>query len=135
MTTTPKPLALIVEDDPFQSEIFMQAIAQAGYEVFHIDNGNRAIAYLNEHSPWLVLLDLHLPEIDGAAILQHIRRQPHLHRTRVILATADPRMAEMGRSASDLVLIKPISFSQLRSLAQRMLPDESPDSDATSPKE
>ena len=121
--TTPKPLALVVEDDPFQAEIFVQAITQAGYEVAHIDNGSNAIAYLNEHSPWLVLLDLHLPEVDGTIILQHIREQPHLEHTRVMLATADPRLAEIGSPASDLVLIKPISFSQLRALAQRMLPD------------
>ncbi len=120
--STPKPLALVVEDDPVQAEIFIQAIAQAGYEVTHIDTGDAAITYLNEHRPLLVLLDLHLPEVAGTEILQHIRQQPHLAQTRVMLATADPRMAEPVRADSDLVLIKPISFSQLRSLAQRLLP-------------
>ncbi|NPA92620.1 MAG: response regulator [Chloroflexi bacterium] len=117
-----KPLALVVEDDPVQAEIFVQAIAQAGYDVTHIATGDAAVAFLNEHSPLLVLLDLHLPEVAGTEILQHIRQQPHLARTRVMLATADPRMAETVRADSDLVLIKPISFTQLRSLAQRLLP-------------
>ncbi len=123
MTSTPKPLALIVEDDPVQAEIFVQALTQAGYDVTHIDTGDAAIAYLDAHTPLLVLLDLHLPEVAGTAILQHIREQPHLTETRVMLATADPRMAELARADSDLVLIKPVSFSQLRSLAKRMLPD------------
>jgi len=126
---TPRPLALVVEDDPFQAEIFTQAVAQAGYDVTHIANGTEAVAYLDEHTPLLVILDLHLPEVAGTTILTHIRQQPHLAQTRVMLATADPRMAELARNESDLVLIKPISFSQLRSLAQRMLPD------TTSPKE
>jgi len=121
--STPNPLALVVEDDQTQAEIFVMALSQAGYEVAHIDNGQAAIDYLNEHSPWLVLLDLHLPEVAGTAILQHIRQQKHLAHTRVMLATADPRMAETMRAESDLVLIKPVSFTQLRSLAQRLLPN------------
>ncbi len=122
--STPKPLALVVEDDPTQAEIFVTALSQAGYEVAHIANGQAAIDYLNEHSPLLVLLDLHLPEVAGTAILQHIRRQPHLGATRVMLATADPRMADTVRAESDLVLIKPVSFTQLRTLAHRLLPGE-----------
>ncbi len=119
-----KPLALVVEDDPTQAEIFVTAISQAGYEVTHIDSGDKAIAYLDEHTPLLVLLDLHLPEVAGTTILKHIREQPHLNGVRVMLATADPRMAETVRAESDLVLIKPVSFTQLRSLAKRMLPTE-----------
>ncbi len=121
--STPKPLALVVEDDQTQAEIFVMALSQAGYEVTHIDNGQAAIDYLNEHSPRLVLLDLHLPEVAGTAILQHIRQRKHLAHTLVMLATADPRMADTMRAESDLVLIKPISFTQLRSLAQRLLPN------------
>ncbi len=120
----PKPLALVVEDDQTQAEIFVTALSQAGYEVTHIDNGQAAIDYLNEHSPLLVLLDLHLPEVAGTAILQHIRQRKHLAHTRVMLATADPRLAETVRADSDLVLIKPVSFTQLRALAHRMLPTE-----------
>ncbi len=122
--STPKPLALVVEDDPTQAEIFVTALSQAGYEVAHIANGQAAIDYLNEHSPLLVLLDLHLPEVAGTAILQHIRQKPHLGATRVMLATADPRMADTVRAESDLVLIKPVSFTQLRTLARRLLPGE-----------
>jgi len=125
--SNPKPLALVVEDDPIQAEIFVEAISQSGYEVAHIDRGDAAIAYLDNHSPHLVLLDLHLPEVAGTTILQYIREQPHLSHTRVVLASADPRMAELAREDSDLVLIKPISFNQLRFLSQRMLPDTQTD--------
>ena len=120
----PKPLALVVEDDPTQAEIFVTALTQAGYEVTHIDSGDKAVAYLNDHTPLLVLLDLHLPEVAGTTILKHIREQAHLSETRVMLATADPRMAETVRAESDLVLIKPVSFTQLRALAKRLLPSE-----------
>jgi hypothetical protein len=38
----------------------------------------------------------------------------------VIIATADARMAELLHEQADLVLLKPISFIQLRTLAERL---------------
>lgn len=63
-------------------------------------------------------MDLHLPQVSGKDILTDIRANEHLTQTKVILATADPILAETLRPNADLVLIKPISFSQLRDLAQ-----------------
>ncbi len=120
--TTVSPLALVVEDDPVQAEIFTRAIADAGYQVQHLASGDAALNALQNETPLLVLLDLHLPKIAGMEILRFIRREPRLADTRVVLATADPRQAEIVRSETDLVLIKPISFGQLRALAQRLLP-------------
>ncbi len=116
-----KPQGLVVEDNPAQAEIFTAALENAGYEVVWIDNGSEAMAYLEKNAPAVVVLDLHLPEVAGSDILTHIRSQPHLAETRVMLATADPRMAEMVASESDLVLLKPVSYVQLRELARRLL--------------
>ena len=67
--------------------------------------------------PDVVVLDLHLPRVAGMDILHQIRADERLTGTRVIVATAHPRMAESLRDEADLVLLKPISFSQLRDLA------------------
>ncbi len=116
------PQAVVIEDDPAQAQIFAQALQDAGYAVTHLADGDQALAYLREHRPHLVLLDLHLPGTAGDTILRAIRQDERLAATRVMLATADPRMAETLRSDSDLVLLKPVSFIQLRDLARRMLP-------------
>jgi len=116
-----KPQGLVIEDNPAQAEIFTAALESAGYEVVWISNGSEAMAYLEENAPLVVVLDLHLPEVAGSEILKHIRSQPHLASTRVMLATADPRMAEVVASESDLVLLKPVSYLQLRRLARRLL--------------
>jgi CheY-like chemotaxis protein len=52
--------------------------------------------------------------------LRQIRADARLAGTRVIIATADPLMAQTLNDAADLVLIKPISFSQLRDLAKQL---------------
>jgi len=118
----PSPLsALIIEDDALQADIFQRAIESAGFSTELIADGEEARKRLEAlPAPALVVLDLHLPEISGGEVLQHIRTASHLRDTLVILATADPRLASQWEECSDLVLIKPVSFAQLRDLAARL---------------
>lgn len=118
--------ALIVEDDPVQAQIFTKALEAAGYTVEHIADGDQAVAYLQEHAPYLMVLDLHLPGTAGDEILRAVRSNPRTTHTRVLLATADPRLAETLQEESDLVLLKPVSYIQLRDLARRMREAGSP---------
>jgi DNA-binding response OmpR family regulator len=119
------PFALIIEDDKDLSTIFAQALRAAEFETEIAEDGQVASARLGETTPSVVVLDLHLPYVSGRDILEQIRSDPRLQETRVMLATADPAMAEMLRTEADLVLIKPISFSQLRDLAKRLRPPAS----------
>ena len=116
------PLALIIEDDRDLSIIFAQALQAAEFETEIAEDGQVATTRLNETIPSVVVLDLHLPHVSGRDILDQIRTDPRLGDTRVMLATADPAMAETLRTEADLILIKPISFGQLRDLAKRLRP-------------
>ena len=118
------PLALVVEDDKKQAVIFAQALNMAEFETEIVQDGKIALERLAEVIPALVVLDMHLPHITGDHILKAIRADERLSKTKVILATADPLMAEPLRDTSDLVLLKPISFSQLRDLAVRLRPPD-----------
>jgi two-component system cell cycle response regulator DivK len=118
------PLALIIEDDRDLSIIFAQALQAAEFETEIAEDGQVATTRLNETIPSVVVLDLHLPHVSGRDILDQIRTDPRLGDTRVMLATADPAMAETLRAEADLVLIKPISFSQMRDLAKRLRPPD-----------
>jgi len=115
-----KPEALIIEDDAGQREIFSAAVQQAGYNVTCLSDGAQALEYLKQHTVALVVLDLHLPGLGGEHIARSIRSMPHLKATRLILASADDRLAGMISELADLVLLKPISFIQLRDLATRL---------------
>ena len=118
--TSSLPKAMIVEDDEKLAVIFTQALKQAAFETETVCNGREALARLAETCPAVVVLDLHLPDVSGGTILEHIRKDPRLAKTQVILATADAAMADSYDSQADLVLIKPVSFSQLRDLAVRL---------------
>ena len=114
------PLALIIEDDIDLATIFADALQAAQFKTEIIADGAAAQSRLLEVIPRLVVLDLHLPHISGEALLQQIRSTPALAGIKVVIASADAFTADLLSPDSDLVLIKPVSFSQLRDLAQRL---------------
>ena len=117
-----KPLALIVEDEKDLSDIFAEALQHADFNTEAVRDGQTAVNRLGEIVPDLVLLDLHLPNVAGTDILRQIRQDPRLDQTQVIVVTADARSAEFLRTEAELVLVKPVRFSQLRDLASRIRP-------------
>jgi DNA-binding response OmpR family regulator len=112
--------ALIIEDDEDLSFIFAEAMRVAGFEPEIIRDGQAAIKRLAEITPSLIVLDLHLPHVAGTSILKQIRETEHLENVRMVVATADARLAEQTDKQADFVLIKPISFTLLRDLAIRL---------------
>jgi CheY-like chemotaxis protein len=114
--------ALVIEDDFDAAVIFSQALVMNGFQTEIIRSGDKALERLKDFRPALVLLDLHLPQVAGTDILAYIRSQERLRRMRVIVVTADPRMAELCQAEADLVLLKPVSFTQVRELVSRFRP-------------
>lgn len=120
--TPEKPFGLIIEDDPDLSNIFSEAVHAAGFETEFVLNGRAALERLHGVAPNLVILDLHLPEVSGKDILEYIRSEPRFEKTIVVIATADAMMGESLRDDAHFVLIKPITFAQLRDMSARLKP-------------
>ena len=119
-------LALIVEDDEDLANIFAEALRGVGFEVEHIADGKTAQERLkNGTPPFLILLDMHIPHISGADLLTNIiKKEERFAKTTVIVTTADARMGESFGEMADFVMIKPISFVQLRDLTSRLKPKD-----------
>jgi CheY-like chemotaxis protein len=112
--------ALVIEDDPDLAAIFSQALRAAGFEVETVSTREAALARLAACIPQVVTLDLHLQQTRGTDILHYIRAEPRLTKVNIVLTTADSAMAEVLQDQTDFVLVKPISFVQLRDLAARL---------------
>jgi CheY-like chemotaxis protein len=117
-------LALIIEDDEDLANIFAEALRGVDFEVEHVADGQVAQERLKTGTPpYIILLDMHIPHISGADLLTNIiRKDKRLEKTIVIITTADARMGEAYTEQADFVLIKPISFVQLRDLTSRLKP-------------
>lgn len=117
--------ALLVEDDQLLLELYERALIAAGYHVIVTSDVPQALDYLAENTPYLAMLDLHLPHGSGEDILRYIRATTRLEDTKVIIASADAALANWLDQQADFVLNKPIAYTQLRSLALRLHPQES----------
>lgn len=118
-------LALIIEDDEDLANIFAEALRGVGFDVRHIANGKVAQETLKtEEAPYLILLDMHLPHVSGADLLTGMKQDERFQNTTIIITTADARMGETYGDQADFVLIKPISFVQLRDLTARLKPKQ-----------
>lgn len=114
------PQALIIEDDEDAAFIFANALQEAGFESEIVRAGDKALIWLAETTPAVVVLDLDLPGVPGAEILRQIRADVRLAKTHVIIATAHPDLVVGLEEQADLVLFKPVSYIQLRDLSKRL---------------
>jgi DNA-binding response OmpR family regulator len=114
-------LAVVVEDDPGVGGVYVEALKQAGFTTELFTNGRAALARLAVAVPDIILLDLNLPIVSGETILQAIRADGRLKDTRIIITTGEAHRAKDLESVADLVLVKPVSATQLSDLAARMV--------------
>src|SRR5271156_4652983 len=113
---------LVVEDDPDLSRQLKQALADAGYAVDHAADGEEA-AFLGETEPYdAIVLDLGLPKIDGASVLEGWRRA-HVE-TPVLILTArgswSEKVAGFDAGADDY-LTKPFHTEELLARLRALL--------------
>jgi CheY-like chemotaxis protein len=125
-------LALIIEDEPYASEIFSKALQKAGFETEAILDGGLALTRLAAAVPAVIVLDINLPSVSGGDILQFVRADPRLAKIHVIITTAGPHLlSDAIRKNADLILVKPVSYNQLRDLAIRLYSDGASKIDGT----
>jgi CheY-like chemotaxis protein len=110
-----RPLAvLVVEDDDELRAFLRAALEDDGFTVLAAPHGAAALALLRRHPrPDVVLLDLRLPVLDGAAFARAFRRLPESDAPLVVLTAADDagrRAAEVGAAA---LLRKPVDLDAL----------------------
>jgi CheY-like chemotaxis protein len=116
---------ILIADDTASSRDLLRSILEAnGHVVEEAQDGQQVLEIIEGFGPHLVILDLHMPRLDGystAAALRKIpvfQRMPIVALTAAITQTAPDRIAEAGFSA---YLVKPIRPSSLRECVANLL--------------
>ena len=102
---------LIVEDDPLQADVLFHAFHRPGYTVTHENNGKRADQLLSAHEFDVVILDMGLPDMDGADILRRLRHRKNNVPVLILTARDDVKDRVHGLDmGADDYLTKPFDI-------------------------
>ena len=115
---------LIVEDDTDLLEVMRLSLKSAGYSIATATNGIEALRKARTLTPDLIVLDLILPELDGFAVCETLRKDRVTAEVPIIvvtgLASEFTRLAGFESGATDYVT-KPFMPSELVSKIDGML--------------
>jgi len=111
---------LLVEDNPVNQKVALRILGRLGYAAGAADNGLEALAALDERKYDLVLMDLQMPEMDGLAATQEIRRRyPAPRQPRIIALTANAVQGDRERclaAGMDDYVSKPVKLEQIQKI-------------------
>jgi DNA-binding response OmpR family regulator len=117
-----KKTILVIDDDKSILRTFTRILTKAGYEIDVAETGKEAVEKAEQHKYNLALVDVRLPDIDGADLL--LKMQNSLHDTVKIVITGFPSL-EVGVKAldagADAYLVKPVKPEELLALIDEKL--------------
>lgn len=133
-----KPMrVLLADDNAINREFFVTWLQQLGVRVDEVADGGEAVACCRQIAYDLVLMDLHMPVLDGFEAATRIRESGHdTLKTPIIAVTADATdktKAKIRRSALDGYLIKPFTEDQLLQMIETWCPKYLPSNQSTKP--
>ncbi|HEY5719011.1 MAG TPA: response regulator, partial [Gammaproteobacteria bacterium] len=117
---------LVVEDNKMNRKLFGYLLDGLGCDVEIAGSGHEALVQVNNRRYDAVLMDCHLPDMDGFAVAAAIRRlEGDAERTPIIAVTADAMSGTRERclaSGMDDFLLKPIAADDLRAQLVKWVP-------------
>ena len=121
-----KKKVLIVDDEPDVLMVMSAIVKVIGYDVLTASNALEGISICRKEKPELVLMDVHMPGMDGLEACRIIRADEDLKATIVVFVTASTSEIEKKKKeagAQDYV-IKPFQTKVLSTVVRRALGDE-----------
>ena len=122
-----KPLPcriLIVDDSPFARRVLREVLQGSGHEVLEAVDGQQALAIVEGHAVDLVIADVHMPAMDGLALVRRLRAHPEHRLVPIALLTAVTAPEREGwprEVEADAWLTKALDAAAVRTTVRRLL--------------
>jgi two-component system cell cycle response regulator DivK len=113
---------LVVEDNEKNMKLVRDILQALGYIPLEASTGEQALALAAEHAPALVLMDIQLPDLDGAEALARLRADERTAAIPVLALTAQAMEGDRERFLSagfDGYLSKPVDVDELIETVRR----------------
>jgi signal transduction histidine kinase len=118
----PRPV-LVVDDNPINLKVAMSLVQKAGYLADGAADGQQALEAVQQRAYALVLMDCHMPVMDGFEATERIRAlQGEVGRVPIVALTASAMPDELAacrRVGMNCVLAKPVTFAGLCEVLRR----------------
>src|SRR5882724_6600583 len=117
---------VIVDDHEAVRDALLGMVEEAGYQAVAFSSGAAALVRIAEHRPALVLLDMMMPEIDGADFLVRLGQLGERGRVPVIIVSAlghllqGLRQSDVNAAGVSEVLAKPVGYTKLIAAIERV---------------
>ena len=108
-------LIVVVEDDEKSRKLVRDVLTHANYRLLEADSGEDGVRLAREHHPALIVMDIHLPGIDGIEALHQLRAVPDTQDIPILAVTASAMTTERTRimaAGFDGYESKPISVKR-----------------------
>ena len=107
---------LVVEDNAKNMKLLRDVLRATGYRTLEASTGGQALMLATEHGPALVLMDIHLPDMDGVEALSRLRMDERTASIPVLAVTAQAMRGDSERfreAGFDGYLSKPVDIDEL----------------------
>lgn len=111
---------LIVDDDPLLGYLLLEVLQEEAYEALHVLSGEMALTSLQTVVPALVLLDYHLPGMNGLELADWLSQQDVYDHIPILLMSADMPQ-EVNGNKHLRTLQKPFELETLLHLVAELL--------------
>ncbi len=104
---------LIIEDDAFFAGILLRAARDKGFKGIVAARGDDGLKLAGKFKPTAITLDLHLPDMDGWVVLDHLKRNPDTRHIPVEIISVDDNRPRGLRYGAFEYLVKPVTTESL----------------------
>ena len=115
---------LVADDRATSRELVRNVLEGSGYEVYEAADGIEALEQARKQHPDVIILDLHMPRLDGFGVIEVLRRDADFAAIPVMALTASAMMGDRERALAagfTGYIAKPIRLAALRGEVARLL--------------
>lgn len=116
---------LVVDDDPYYLDVIPAALTKTtDYHVYVASTGFDCGALVAEHNPHLIILDIHLSDMDGRMVCERVKSRPETRNTRILAISGyidDDEAKMLTDYGFDDYMKKPFSLADLGDSVEKLL--------------
>lgn len=117
-----KPDILIAEDDPVLRNLYVKKFSVSGFPIRAVEDGEQALAALQERFPQVLVLDIHMPKVDGFQVLEQYPKNKRSFPVVMLTNFADEKSRERGADlgADEYFIKKDMTIKSLLEMVDRV---------------